>query len=105
MAIGGNSFEVNPETEKFLCERLLDQTQPISERFRVLFSHRHYTIVSTKLHTVPQVCLFIFIFFVKLGEIMKGQIFDWKVNDETALTVLEFQLVIVFQYYTDETSR
>ncbi|KAL4581182.1 hypothetical protein LXL04_017391 [Taraxacum kok-saghyz] len=81
MAIGGNSFEVNLETEKFLCERLLDQTQPISERFRVLFSHRHYTIVSTKLHTVPQV------------------------NDETALTVLEFQLVIVFQYYTDETSR
>ncbi|KAL4587914.1 hypothetical protein LXL04_000791 [Taraxacum kok-saghyz] len=81
MAIGGNSFEVNPETEKFLCEQLLDQTQPISERFRVLFSHRHYTIVSTKLHTVPQV------------------------NDEAALTVLEFQLVIVFQYYTDETSR
>ncbi|KAL4558699.1 hypothetical protein LXL04_036900 [Taraxacum kok-saghyz] len=41
MAIGGNSFEVNPETEKFLCERLLDQTQPISERFRVLFSLRN----------------------------------------------------------------
>ncbi|KVH94326.1 Armadillo-like helical, partial [Cynara cardunculus var. scolymus] len=41
MAVDGNSFEVTPETEKFLCERLLDQTQPISERFRVLFSLRN----------------------------------------------------------------
>lgn len=41
MAVDGNSFEVSPETEKFLCERLLDQTQPISERFRVLFSLRN----------------------------------------------------------------
>ncbi|KAL3644942.1 hypothetical protein CASFOL_010122 [Castilleja foliolosa] len=35
------SFQVSPETEKFLCERLLDQKQPISERFRVLFSLRN----------------------------------------------------------------
>ncbi|CAH1447305.1 unnamed protein product [Lactuca virosa] len=41
MAVDGNSFEVTPETETFLCERLLDQTQPISERFRVLFSLRN----------------------------------------------------------------
>ncbi|KAJ0699090.1 putative deoxyhypusine monooxygenase [Helianthus annuus] len=41
MAVDGNSFEVTPETEKFLCERLLDQSQPISERFRVLFSLRN----------------------------------------------------------------
>ncbi|CAI9300675.1 unnamed protein product [Lactuca saligna] len=41
MAVDGNSFEVAPETEAFLCERLLDQTQPISERFRVLFSLRN----------------------------------------------------------------
>ncbi|KAF9595594.1 hypothetical protein IFM89_001343 [Coptis chinensis] len=31
-------FESSPETEKFLCERLLDQTQPLLERFRALFS-------------------------------------------------------------------
>lgn len=37
----GNSFQVSPETEKFLCERLLDQSQTISERFRVLFSLRN----------------------------------------------------------------
>ncbi|GFP96806.1 deoxyhypusine hydroxylase [Phtheirospermum japonicum] len=36
-----SSFQVSPETEKFLCERLLDQKQPISERFRVLFSLRN----------------------------------------------------------------
>ncbi|KAL7583994.1 hypothetical protein Lser_V15G41800 [Lactuca serriola] len=41
MVVDGNSFEVTPETETFLCERLLDQTQPISERFRVLFSLRN----------------------------------------------------------------
>ncbi|KAL1559247.1 deoxyhypusine monooxygenase [Salvia divinorum] len=35
------SFKVPPETEKFLCERLLDERQPISERFRVLFSLRN----------------------------------------------------------------
>ncbi|XP_051146709.1 deoxyhypusine hydroxylase-A isoform X2 [Andrographis paniculata] len=34
-------FHVSPETEKFLCERLLDQSQPISERFRALFSLRN----------------------------------------------------------------
>lgn len=27
--------------EKFLCERLVDQSQPISERFRALFSLRN----------------------------------------------------------------
>ncbi|KAJ4958235.1 hypothetical protein NE237_025346 [Protea cynaroides] len=40
MALGG-CFDVSPETEKFLCERLLDQNQPISERFRALFSLRN----------------------------------------------------------------
>ncbi|KAM7256946.1 hypothetical protein ACFE04_012687 [Oxalis oulophora] len=29
------------DMEKFLCDRLLDQTQPISERFRALFSLRN----------------------------------------------------------------
>ncbi|CAI9089321.1 OLC1v1023879C1 [Oldenlandia corymbosa var. corymbosa] len=36
-----NSFKVSPEMEKFLCDRLLDQSQPISERFRALFSLRN----------------------------------------------------------------
>ncbi|KAK6164525.1 hypothetical protein DH2020_001389 [Rehmannia glutinosa] len=35
------SFQVSPEIERFLCERLLDPNQPISERFRVLFSLRN----------------------------------------------------------------
>lgn len=35
------SFEASEETVKFLCDRLLDQTQPISERFRALFSLRN----------------------------------------------------------------
>ncbi|KAK9083395.1 hypothetical protein Scep_029866 [Stephania cephalantha] len=34
-------LESSPETEKFLCERLVDQSQPISERFRALFSLRN----------------------------------------------------------------
>ncbi|RVX19122.1 hypothetical protein CK203_008873 [Vitis vinifera] len=34
MASCDNSFSVSPETEKFLCDRLIDPTQPISERFR-----------------------------------------------------------------------
>ena len=36
-----NLFTASPETEKFLCDRLLDQNQPISERFRALFSLRN----------------------------------------------------------------
>ncbi|KAL5792781.1 hypothetical protein ACOSP7_001375 [Xanthoceras sorbifolium] len=36
-----NAFGVSPEMEKFLCHRLLDHTQPISERFRALFSLRN----------------------------------------------------------------
>ncbi|KAM7497000.1 hypothetical protein LguiA_021414 [Lonicera macranthoides] len=36
-----NSFQVSSETEEFLCDRLLDQNQPISERFRALFSLRN----------------------------------------------------------------
>ncbi|RWW25901.1 hypothetical protein GW17_00009734 [Ensete ventricosum] len=36
-----NSFESSPEMERFLCERLLDPSQPISERFRALFSLRN----------------------------------------------------------------
>lgn len=40
--MGSNdSFECTPEMEEFLCERLLDQSQPISERFRALFSLRN----------------------------------------------------------------
>ncbi|KAK9281849.1 hypothetical protein L1049_004755 [Liquidambar formosana] len=35
------SFGSSPEMERFLCERLLDPTQPISERFRALFSLRN----------------------------------------------------------------
>ncbi|XP_057512604.1 deoxyhypusine hydroxylase-B [Actinidia eriantha] len=36
-----NLFTASPEMEKFLCDRLLDQNQPISERFRALFSLRN----------------------------------------------------------------
>ncbi|XP_073146201.1 deoxyhypusine hydroxylase-B isoform X2 [Henckelia pumila] len=35
------SFRVSAETERFLCERLLNQNQPIPERFRALFSLRN----------------------------------------------------------------
>ncbi|XP_058198275.1 deoxyhypusine hydroxylase-like [Rhododendron vialii] len=41
MGFSENSFTVSAETEKFLCDRLLDQNQPISERFRALFSLRN----------------------------------------------------------------
>ncbi|XP_022898258.1 deoxyhypusine hydroxylase-B isoform X1 [Olea europaea var. sylvestris] len=37
----GYSFQVSDDTEKFLCDQLLDQNQPISERFRALFSLRN----------------------------------------------------------------
>ncbi|PKA59853.1 Deoxyhypusine hydroxylase-A [Apostasia shenzhenica] len=36
-----NSFECSHEMEKFLCQRLLDQSQPVPERFRALFSLRN----------------------------------------------------------------
>lgn len=36
-----SAFEPSPETERFLCERLLDAGQPIAERFRALFSLRN----------------------------------------------------------------
>ncbi|CAA6655474.1 unnamed protein product [Spirodela intermedia] len=36
-----NPFEVSADMEKFLCDRLLDADQPISERFRALFSLRN----------------------------------------------------------------
>ncbi|ESR57113.1 hypothetical protein CICLE_v10021217mg [Citrus x clementina] len=36
-----NAFKSSPEMEKFLCDRLVDPTQPISERFRALFSLRN----------------------------------------------------------------
>ncbi|KAI9181191.1 hypothetical protein LWI28_012298 [Acer negundo] len=36
-----NAFGVSPDMEKFLCQHLLDPTQPISERFRALFSLRN----------------------------------------------------------------
>ncbi|XP_074316110.1 deoxyhypusine hydroxylase-B [Silene latifolia] len=35
------SFGATEETVKFLCDRLLDEKQPISERFRALFSLRN----------------------------------------------------------------
>ncbi|XP_059625990.1 deoxyhypusine hydroxylase isoform X2 [Cornus florida] len=41
MASSENSFTVSYETEKFLCEQLLDQNQSISDRFRALFSLRN----------------------------------------------------------------
>ncbi|KAF7848200.1 hypothetical protein BT93_L2203 [Corymbia citriodora subsp. variegata] len=37
----GNCFTASPDVESFLCDRLLDSSQPISERFRVLFSLRN----------------------------------------------------------------
>ncbi|PKI64102.1 hypothetical protein CRG98_015546, partial [Punica granatum] len=36
-----SGFMASPEMEKFLCDRLLDRTQTISERFRALFSLRN----------------------------------------------------------------
>ncbi|KAI5674317.1 hypothetical protein M9H77_14681 [Catharanthus roseus] len=36
-----DSFKVSSEMEKFLCDQLLDQEKPISERFRALFSLRN----------------------------------------------------------------
>ncbi|XP_052169983.1 deoxyhypusine hydroxylase [Diospyros lotus] len=41
MASCVNAFAVSAEMEKFLCDQLLDQNQPISERFRALFSLRN----------------------------------------------------------------
>ena len=35
------TFESSPQMEKFLCDRLLDPAQTISERFRSLFSLRN----------------------------------------------------------------
>ncbi|KAL6210666.1 hypothetical protein ACLB2K_015898 [Fragaria x ananassa] len=40
-AATATGFESSPEMVKFLCERLLDPAQPISERFRALFSLRN----------------------------------------------------------------
>ncbi|KAB2620656.1 deoxyhypusine hydroxylase-B-like [Pyrus ussuriensis x Pyrus communis] len=40
-ATTATSFESSTEMVKFLCDRLLDTTQPISERFRALFSLRN----------------------------------------------------------------
>ncbi|KAL4201470.1 hypothetical protein AMTRI_Chr02g216270 [Amborella trichopoda] len=37
----GSYFEAPQATVKFLCDRLLDKSQPISERFRALFSLRN----------------------------------------------------------------
>ncbi|XP_010038007.2 deoxyhypusine hydroxylase [Eucalyptus grandis] len=34
-------FTASPDVERFLCDRLLDSAQPISERFRALFSLRN----------------------------------------------------------------
>ncbi|XP_048429592.1 deoxyhypusine hydroxylase-A-like isoform X2 [Pyrus x bretschneideri] len=40
-ATTATTFESSPEMVKFLCDRLLDRAQPISERFRALFSLRN----------------------------------------------------------------
>ncbi|KAK4281249.1 hypothetical protein QN277_012770 [Acacia crassicarpa] len=40
-SIGDGAFVSSPDMEKFLCELLLDSKQPISERFRALFSLRN----------------------------------------------------------------
>ncbi|KAK1392686.1 Deoxyhypusine hydroxylase [Heracleum sosnowskyi] len=40
-SLDNSSFKVSKEMEKLLCERLLDENQPISERFRALFSLRN----------------------------------------------------------------
>ncbi|KAI9107275.1 hypothetical protein K1719_021663 [Acacia pycnantha] len=40
-SIGDDAFVSSPDMEKFLCKLLLDSTQPISERFRALFSLRN----------------------------------------------------------------
>ncbi|KAI9078437.1 hypothetical protein K1719_039656 [Acacia pycnantha] len=40
-SIGDGAFVSSPDMEKFLCKLLLDSTQPISERFRALFSLRN----------------------------------------------------------------
>ncbi|XP_030477117.1 deoxyhypusine hydroxylase isoform X1 [Syzygium oleosum] len=37
----GRGFTASPDVERFLCDRLLDSSQPISERFRALFSLRN----------------------------------------------------------------
>lgn len=55
----GNSFQVSPETEKFLCERLMDQGQPISERFRVLFSLRNLRGAAPRNALIHGISLFI----------------------------------------------
>lgn len=36
-----NAIVLSSEKLRFLCDRLLDQNQPISERFRALFSLRN----------------------------------------------------------------
>ncbi|KAG2719094.1 hypothetical protein I3843_03G243800 [Carya illinoinensis] len=38
---GSRAFGCSPGMEKFLCDRLVDPAQPISERFRALFSLRN----------------------------------------------------------------
>ncbi|KAL9257223.1 Deoxyhypusine hydroxylase-like protein [Drosera capensis] len=43
-----NPFEATSETVRFLCEKLLDQTQPISERFRALFSLRNLRVSESR---------------------------------------------------------
>ncbi|KAI9110192.1 hypothetical protein K1719_018634 [Acacia pycnantha] len=40
-SIGDGAFVSSPDMEKFLCKLLLDSMQPISERFRALFSLRN----------------------------------------------------------------
>ncbi|XP_031483643.1 deoxyhypusine hydroxylase-B-like [Nymphaea colorata] len=41
MEASGSGLQAAPETEKFLCEKLLDQSQPIAERYRALFALRN----------------------------------------------------------------
>lgn len=41
VSLNGGDFVSSPDMESFLCDLLLDSTQPISERFRALFSLRN----------------------------------------------------------------
>ncbi|KAG8389235.1 hypothetical protein BUALT_Bualt02G0207700 [Buddleja alternifolia] len=60
------SFKVSTQTETFLCERLLDQNQPVSERFRALFSLRNLRGAAPRNALIQgiciSVCIYIYIF-------------------------------------------
>ncbi|ONK62520.1 uncharacterized protein A4U43_C07F4930 [Asparagus officinalis] len=65
-----NCFESSPEMEKLLCEKLLDQQQPISERFRSLFSLRNLR------GPAPRRALMI------VGVYVSGLVLWWEITDQ-----------------------